>query len=413
MNSEIKEISGGVTAAKGYKAAGVRAGIKPNRTCRDMAMVFSDKPANVAATFTKNIVKAAPVLYNRETVNRKSPVRAIVVNTGYANAATGAKGLENCHKIAETAAKELGISAGEVLVNSTGVIGEQMPIDTVLGGVKKLVPMLDYGEKAANEAAESILTTDTKSKQYAVRFTLSTGEEITVGGMCKGSGMIHPNMGTMLSFVCTDINIGRELLQKALSNDVENTYNMVSVDGDTSTNDTCLLLANGMAGNAEVTEENDDYKLFCRAINEVNRYLAMRIAEDGEGATKLLEVTVKAACDKAQAVTLAKSVVTSSLTKAAIFGSDANWGRILCAMGYSGASFDPENISIAIESEAGILKLYDNGVTTGFSEETAKEILLKDKVTVLIDLKDGEAAATAWGCDLTYDYVKINGDYRT
>lgn len=298
------------------------------------------------------------------------------------------------------------------MVNSTGVIGQQMPIDIVTEGVKKLAPILAYGEQAANEAAEAILTTDTKSKQYAVQFELS-GKTVTIGGMCKGSGMIHPNMGTMLSFICTDVDISAELLQKALSNDVESTYNMVSVDGDTSTNDTCILLANGLAENDKITKENDDYKLFCKALNIVNTYLAMRIAEDGEGATKLLEIKVNGACDKAQAVTLAKSVVTSSLTKAAIFGSDANWGRILCAMGYSGADFDPDKVSVGIESEAGNITLCKNGLDTGYSEDKAKEILLKDKVTILIDLKDGEKSATAWGCDLTYDYVKINGDYRT
>ena len=299
-----------------------------------------------------------------------------------------------------------------VLVASTGVIGMQLPVQKLAAGVETMAPELDGGLEAGNQAAKAIMTTDTVEKEAAVQVEIG-GKTVTVGGMCKGSGMIHPNMCTMLGFVTTDVNISKELLQEALSQDVKDTYNMVSVDGDTSTNDTVLLLANGMAGNPEITEKNEDYRAFCQALNYVNIQLAKKIAGDGEGATALFEVKIIGAESKEQAVTLSKSVVTSSLTKAAIYGHDANWGRILCAMGYSGAQFDPEKVDLYFESRAGKIKIIENGVSTGYSEEEATKILSEDAVTAIADIKMGDCTATAWGCDLTYDYVKINADYRS
>lgn len=407
----MKIIAGGVTAAKGFQAASTAAGIKyQNRT--DMAMVYSEKPCKAAGTFTTNIVKAAPVKWDQDIVYHQPEAQVIVCNSGIANACTGEEGFGYCRETAKAAAEALGVSDNSVLVASTGVIGMQLPIQKLTNGIKAMVPGLDGSLEAGNQAAKAIMTTDTEEKEAAVEFEIG-GKIVTVGGMCKGSGMIHPNMCTMLGFVTTDLNISKELLQEALSENVKDTYNMVSVDGDTSTNDTVLLLANGMAGNSEITEKNDDYQAFCEALNYINTSLAKKIAGDGEGATALFEVKIIGAESKEQAVTLSKSVVTSSLTKAAIYGHDANWGRILCAMGYSGAQFDPEKVDLYFESKAGKVKIIENGVATGYSEEEATRILSEEAVTAIADVKMGNCTATAWGCDLTYDYVKINADYRS
>jgi glutamate N-acetyltransferase/amino-acid N-acetyltransferase len=377
-----------------------------------MAMVYSEVPAVAAGTFTTNVVKAAPVKWDQDIVYNHPYAQAIICNSGIANACTGVEGYGYCKQTADAAAEALGIPADSVLVASTGVIGMQIPIDRIAGGVTKMVPLLDGSLEAGNEAAKAIMTTDTVSKEVAVQIELD-GHTVTIGGMCKGSGMIHPNMCTMLGFVTTDADISKELLLEALREDVKDTYNMVSVDGDTSTNDTVLLLANGMAGNPKITEKNEAYAAFKEALNYVNTELAKKIAGDGEGATALFEVKVIGAKTKEEAVTLSKSVVTSSLTKAAIYGHDANWGRILCALGYSGVSFDPEKVDLYFESCAGKLKIIENGVSTGYSEEEATKILSEEAVTAIADMKMGEASATAWGCDLTYDYVKINADYRS
>ena len=407
----MKQIPGGVTAAKGFEAAGVEAGIKyKNRM--DMALVYSQVPCKAAGTFTTNVVKAAPVKWDYQVVHESEYAQAVIINAGVANACTGAEGYGYCLETAKAAGNVFGIPQEAVLVASTGVIGMQLPMDKILNGVNLLAEAkgdsLDHGTLAS----KAIMTTDTVNKEIAVEVEIG-GKTVTIGGMCKGSGMIHPNMCTMLGFVTTDVNISKELLLKALQEDVNDTYNMVSVDGDTSTNDTVLLLANGMAGNAEITEENEDYKAFCEALNFVNTFLARKIAGDGEGATALFEVKVVNAASKEDAVILSKSVVTSSLTKAAIYGHDANWGRILCALGYSGVQFDPEKVDLYFESAAGKLKIIENGVSTGYSEEEATKILSQEEVTAIADMKMGEACATAWGCDLTYDYVKINADYRS
>ncbi len=404
-------IKGGVTAAKGFRAASTAAGIKyQGRT--DMAMIYAENPCKAAGTFTTNVVKAAPVKWDQEIVYHHPAAQAIVCNSGIANACTGEEGYGYCRETAKAAAEVLHVPENSVLVASTGVIGMQLPIEKLAAGVKQMAPELDGSLEAGKLAAKAIMTTDTVEKEAAVQVEIG-GKTVTLGGMCKGSGMIHPNMCTMLSFVTTDVNISKELLQEALSESVKDTYNMVSVDGDTSTNDTVLLLAGGMAGNPEITEKNEDYEKFCQALNYVNTTLAKKIAGDGEGATALFEVKIIGAESKEQAVTLSKSVVSSSLTKAAIYGHDANWGRILCAMGYSGAKFDPEKVDLYFESRAGKIKIMENGVSTGYSEEEATKILSENEVTAIADVKMGDASATAWGCDLTYDYVKINADYRS
>lgn len=404
-------ITGGVTAAKGFLAAGVEAGIKyQNR--KDMAMVYSKTPCRAAGVFTMNVVKAAPVLWDKEVVESEWEAQAIVVNSGIANACTGKLGYEYCRETAGAAADALEISPQSVLICSTGVIGMQLPMEKMTEGVRMLAKAIKPGEEAGTDAAKAIMTTDTRNKQVAVKVTIG-GKEVTIGGMCKGSGMIHPNMCTMLAFVTTDVNISKKLLQEALSADVQDTFNMVSVDGDTSTNDTLLVLANGQAGNHEITEKGADYDTFVEALHYVNETLAKKIAGDGEGATALFEVKVIHADNKEDAKTLAKSVITSSLTKAALFGHDANWGRILCALGYSGAKFDPEAIELYLESSAGKILIFKDGMAADYSEEEATRILSCSEVTALVDMKMGEAEATAWGCDLTYDYVKINADYRS
>ena len=411
MNEKIKVIEGGVTAAKGFMAASTAAGIK-YKDRQDMAMIYSKKPCKSAGTFTTNLVKAAPVKWDKNQVTSGADAQVIIVNAGIANACTGEEGMGYCAQTAKAAAQALGVSEDGVLVASTGVIGKQLPIDKIAAGVKAMAPLLGSSPEKGTEAAKAIMTTDTKNKQVAVQIDMN-GTTVTIGGMCKGSGMIHPNMCTMLSFVTTDAAISKELLQEALSEDIKDTYNMISVDGDTSTNDTVLLLANGLAGNKEITEKNEDYALFCEALNYINETLAKKMAGDGEGCTALFEVKIVGAKTKDQAKVLAKSVITSSLTKAAIFGHDANWGRILCAMGYSGAQFDPEKVDLFFESTAGHMQIIKDGVAVDYSEEEATKILSEPEVTAIADIKMGDAQATAWGCDLTYDYVKINADYRS
>ncbi len=407
----MKQISGGVTAAKGFCAASTAAGIK-YKDRKDMALIYSKTPCKAAGTFTTNIVKAAPVKWDQKIVAESACAHAVVVNAGIANACTGQEGMDYCSQTADHAAELLKIPADSVLVASTGVIGMQLPMDRIKDGVSAMVPELSDANEAGHQASLAIMTTDTHEKEVAVEIELG-GKTVTIGGMCKGSGMIHPNMCTMLSFVTTDVAITKELLQEALSENVKDTYNMISVDGDTSTNDTCLLLANGEAGNAEISEKNEDYRKFAEALNFVNTTLAKQMAGDGEGATALFEVKVIHAKDKEQAKVLSKSVITSNLTKAAIYGHDANWGRILCAMGYSGAVFDPEKVDLYFSSKNGEIKIIENGVALDYSEEEATKILSAEAVTATADIKMGDASATAWGCDLTYDYVKINADYRS
>ena len=387
--------TGGVTAAYGFKAVGICAGIKKNK--KDMAMLVSDVPCVAAGTFTTNVVKAAPVKWDREIILSGKSVSAVVVNSGVANACTGEEGYGYCKDTAQLTAEILGVQTDNVLVASTGVIGRQLPMDKIKEGIKTMVPLLRSTVEAGSMAAEAIMTTDTVKKEIAVT-TCIDGKTVTIGGMCKGAGMIHPNMCTMLSFVTTDACISKEMLQKALSQIVQDSYNMISVDGDTSTNDTALVLANGMAGNKEINMEDENYKTFYEALEYVSIYLAKQLAGDGEGATALFEVKVIGAESKEQAVTLSKSIITSNLTKAAIFGHDANWGRILCAMGYSGADFDPEKVDLFFESAAGKLKIIEDGVALNYSEEEASKILSERTVTAIADVKMGTASATAWGC---------------
>ena len=407
----MKEIKGGVTAAKGFLAAGVEANIK-YKDRKDMALIYSEKPCVTAGTFTSNIVKAACVTWDQEIVDNSPYAQAVIVNAGIANACTGKQGYEYCDATAKKAAEVLDIPVDSVFVASTGVIGMQLPIDKIEKGVELLGDAKSADITAAQAAAEAIMTTDTKDKQVAVTFEIG-GKTVTAGGMCKGSGMIHPNMCTMLAFITTDIAIKKELLQEALREDVQDTYNMVSVDGDTSTNDTVLVLANGMAGNPEITEKNEDYEKFVEALHFINETLAKKIAGDGEGATALFEAKVIHADTRENAKTIAKSVICSSLTKAAIFGHDAYCGRILCAMGYSGAIFDPEAVELFFQSESGKIQIYKDGAAIDYNQEEAEKIFSDEAVTVLIDMKSGEAEACAWGCDLSYDYVRINADYRS
>ena len=407
----MKVIDGGVTAAKGFEAAGAEAAIKyQNR--KDMAMVYSKVPCKAAGTFTTNVVKAAPVLWDRDIVTNSEYAQAVVVNAGIANACTGKQGLDYCRREAEVTGELLGIPAEAVLVGSTGVIGMQLPMERIEAGIAKLAEAKSDTLEAGHTAACSIMTTDTISKEIAVSFELD-GKEIKVGGMSKGSGMIHPNMCTMLAYITTDMAISKELLQEALSTSVADTFNMITVDGDTSTNDTCLVMANGMAGNTEVTQKGEAYDKFFEALNYVCTYLAKKMAGDGEGATKLFEAKVVNAKSKEEARTLSRAIVGSNLSKAAIYGCDANFGRFLCAMGYSGAQFDQNDVELFFESENGRLQVFDHGTPIVFDEEKALQIMKADAVTVYVDMHEGEAEATAWGCDLTYDYVKINADYRS
>ena len=404
-------IKGGVTAAKGFQAAAAAAEIKyQGRT--DMALIYSEKPCRTAGTFTTNVVKAAPVKWDKSIVESKVRSQAVIVNSGIANACTGAEGMEYCRETAEEAAKILGIDAKGVLIGSTGVIGMQLPIDRIKAGIAKLAEGRSADLESGTEAAKAIMTTDTRKKEAAVRLEIG-GKTVTIGGMAKGSGMIHPNMCTMLSFITTDAKISKKALQAALSSDVEDTYNMISVDGDTSTNDTVLLLANGMAGNDKIKIGTPEFEQFKEALHYINETLAKKMAGDGEGATALFEAKIIGAKTKKQAKTLAKSIVCSNLTKAAIAGHDANWGRILCAMGYSGAEFDPEKVDLYFESAAGKLKIIENGTAVDYSEEKATEILSEPEVTAIADIKEGSAEAAAWGCDLTHGYIDINADYRS
>lgn len=407
----MKIIEGGVTAAPGFEAAGVEAAIKyQNR--KDMAMIYSRVPCRTAGVFTSNVVKAAPVLWDKEVVDHSPYAQAVIVNAGIANACTGKQGYDYCRQTADKAAQVLGIPEDSVLVASTGVIGWQLPLDKITAGVEKLAAAKADTLEAGQAAAEAIMTTDTVCKQAAVEIEIG-GRKVTVGGMCKGSGMIHPNMCTMLAFVTTDIVISKELLQEALREDVADTFNMISVDGDTSTNDTLIVLANGLAGNPEITARNADYDKFKEALHYIDTTLAKKMAGDGEGATALFETKVIHAATKQEARTLSKSVVCSSLTKAMIYGHDANVGRIMCALGYAGVDFDPEQVDIYCESDEMRMQICRGGMLTDYDEEEAEKILSAPEVRVIVDMKRGEESAAAWGCDLTYDYVKINADYRT
>lgn len=407
----MKIVNGGVTTPKGFKASSAAAGIKyQGRT--DMAMVYSEADCTCAGTFTTNVVKAAPVIWDRDVVVKGKSARAIVVNSGIANACTGKEGYEICEKTAEATAKALNIKPNQVCIGSTGVIGMQIKIDRIVDGVSKLAATLEDGFEASEKAAKAIMTTDTVHKMTAVEIELS-GKTVTIGAMTKGSGMIHPNMCTMLCYITTDAAISSEMLQKALSASIVDSYNMISVDGDTSTNDTCFIMANGLADNDMITEENEDYKVFCEALDYINKDLAKRMAADGEGASHLFEVIVNGAKNKEEAVTLSKSVVGSSLCKAAIYGKDANCGRFMCALGYSGIQFNPDIVDIYFESKAGSILVVSQGAAPSFDEDLALKVLSEEAVTVRCEMNDGEASATAWGCDLTYDYVKINADYRS
>lgn len=407
----MKIIDGGVTAAAGFEAAGVEADIKyKNR--KDMSLIYSRVPCRAAGVFTGNVVKAAPVLWDREIVAHSPYAQAVVINAGIANACTGKEGYECCRQTAKKAAQELGILEDAVLVASTGVIGWQLPVDRIEAGVEKLVRAKADTREAGQDAVEAMMTTDTVPKQAAVQIEVG-GKTVTVGGMCKGSGMIHPNMSTMLGFITTDLAISKELLQEALSEDVRDTFNMISVDGDTSTNDTLVVLANGLAGNPEITERNADYDKFREALNYIDTTLAKKMAGDGEGATALFETKVIHAATKEEARRLSKSVICSSLTKAMIYGHDANVGRIMCALGYSGVDFDPGQVDIFCESDENCMQICRDGMLTDYDEEEATKILSAPEVRVIVDMHRGEAEAAAWGCDLTYDYVKINADYRS
>ena len=409
--SNLKKIEGGVTTPQGFTAVAVYTAIKKRENKKpDVAVLYSDLPCSCAACFTTNKFCAAPVILDREIL-KKGKARAVVINSGNANAATGKQGIEDARTVEREAEKLLGLGEDEVFVCSTGVIGQRLPVDKVLQGIREIIPA-KLAKENGSEAAYAIMTTDTVRKECAYELQLSTGT-VKIGAMAKGSGMIHPNMATMLVFITTDCAISPAMLQKALSTDIANTFNMVSVDGDTSTNDMVTVLANGLAGNAEITEEGADFTAFMQALNTVTVYLCRCIAGDGEGATKLLECKVSGAETLDIAKTVAKSVICSSLTKAAMFGADANWGRVLCAIGYSGAPVDVNKIDVQFASKAGTILVCENGAGVDFSEEQAKKILLEHEIEILIDLKSGSAASTAWGCDLTYDYVKINGDYRT
>lgn len=407
----MKQIKGGITVVPGFEAAAAAAQIKyEGRT--DMALIYSSVPCVAAGTFTTNVVKAAPVKWDQKIVKQGGAVQAIIVNSGIANACTGEEGMQYCEETAQTAAEVFGIQKEQVLVSSTGVIGKQLPMEKIQAGIHMLAQAKGNDKLCGAEAAEAILTTDTHKKEAAVQLEIGV-KTVTIGAMAKGSGMIHPNMCTMLSFLVTDAVIEKEVLQKVLSEDVEETYNMISVDGDTSTNDTVLFLANGLAQNASICPGTEEYKAFAAAVHTVNEQLAKAIAGDGEGATALLEVEVVGAADKEQAKKISKSVVCSNLTKTAVAGHDANWGRILCAMGYAGVSFVPEQVDLFLESAAGTIQILSDGVALPYSEEKATEILSEEKVKILADLKLGDGKATAWGCDLTHGYIDINADYRS
>ncbi len=404
----MKLIEGGVCAAQGFKANGIHCGIRKNRSKKDLSLIVSDVPASAAAVYTTNLVKGAPLLVTKAHL-ADGTAQAILCNSGNANTCN-ADGIEIAEAMSRLAADELGLPPEAMVIASTGVIGQPLPLAPIANGI----PALVAGLKAdgSNDAAEGIMTTDTIKKQVAIEFTLG-GQICHIGGIAKGSGMIHPNMATMLVFITTDAAISPAMLQKALSSDIKNTFNMVSIDGDTSTNDMVTVLANGKAGNPLITEEGEDFAEFMKALNTVTVQLCRMIAGDGEGATRLLECRVSGAADESTAKTVAKSVVCSSLLKAAIFGADANWGRVLCAIGYSGAAVDVNRVDVSFRSAKGTIAVCKDGAGVPFSEEFAKAILLEKEIEILVSIGDGNVSATAWGCDLTYDYVKINGDYRT
>lgn len=403
----MKEIKGGVCAAKGFKASGVHCGIRKNKTKKDLALIYSEKKAVAACVYTTNLVKGAPITVTKANV-ADGYAQAAICNSGNANTCN-ANGVEIAEKMCSLLSEELGIDKTDVIVASTGVIGQPLDIEPIANGIPSLVKEL---KADSTDAAAAIMTTDTVQKCVSYSFEIG-GKECKIGGIAKGSGMIHPNMATMLVFVTTDTAISHEMLQKALSEDVKSSFNMVSIDGDTSTNDMVSVMANGLAGNEEITCEGEAFDEFCKALNAVTTHLCRMIAGDGEGATKLLECIVSGADSKQTAVTVSKSVICSSLFKAAMFGADANWGRVLCAIGYSGADVDVEKIDVSFKSASGEIEVCKNGAGVDFSEEKAKEILIEKEIQVLINLNSGNESATAWGCDLTYDYVKINGDYRT
>ena len=404
----MRVIEGGVCAAKGFTANGVHCGIRKNHSKRDLALILSAVPASAAAVYTTNLVKGAPLTVTKKHISN-GVAQAVICNSGNANTCN-ANGIEIAEAMSELVAKTVNVKAEDVVVASTGVIGQPLSIDPIAEGMPALAAGLSVdGGKAA---AEAIMTTDTVMKEVAVEFEAG-GKTCRIGGIAKGSGMIHPNMATMLVFLTTDCAIAPEMLQKALSGDIANTFNMISIDGDTSTNDMVTVLANGLAGNKIITAEGEDFTAFMQALNTVTIALCRKIAGDGEGATKLLECKVTGAADLATAKTVAKSVICSSLLKAAMFGADANWGRVLCAIGYSGAAVDVEKVDVAFRSCAGTVEVCKNGAGIAFSEETAKTVLLEKEIEILVELNSGDASSTAWGCDLTYDYVKINGDYRT
>ena len=404
----MKRVDLGICAPKGFKAYGVHCGIRKNKTKKDLSLIYSSTQADAAAVFTTNLVKGAPLIVTKEHL-KDGKAQAIICNSGNANTCN-ANGIEIAEETSKLIADALNIDESNVIVGSTGVIGQPMDIEPFKRGIPDLVAGLT--EEGSQDAALGIMTTDTKLKEIAFEFEID-GKPCHIGGIAKGSGMIHPNMATMLVYITSDVNIDSKLLQKALSDTVADTFNMISVDGDTSTNDTVAIMANGLAGNRRIEEENEDYNIFQNALNELMVYLCRKIAKDGEGATKLLECKVSGATTKDIARTVAKSVICSSLVKAAMFGSDANWGRVLCAIGYSGADVDVTKVDVAFKSAKGTIDVCKDGAGVPFSEEIAKEILLEDEIEILVSLNSGNESATAYGCDLTYDYVKINGDYRT
>ena len=408
--SNFKSVSGGICAPKGFSAAGVHCGIRHNHSKLDLALIKADVRCAGAGCYTTNKVYGAPITVDREHL-KDGYAQAIVVNSGNANTCAP-NGVQLAKDTCDIVAKELGIRADDVLPSSTGVIGQAMSIEPFAKGIPEAAAKLAADEAGSHDAATAIMTTDTHPKEIALEFAVG-GKAVRIGAIAKGSGMIHPNMGTMLSFITTDCAITHEMLTDALQENVKKTYNRVTVDGDTSTNDMCIVLANGMAGNTLIEWQDEEYQAFCKALNEVNTRLARQIAADGEGATKLVTCTVKNSRSEEAAERLAKAVVGSNLVKAAMFGADANWGRVLCAMGYSKAPFRPEYVSVAFESAAGSVAVCDKGAALDFDEELAKKVLSESEVTIAVDVNEGEDSATAWGCDLTYDYVKINGDYRT
>ena len=410
MIQMFKIINGGVCAPKGFSANGIHCGIRKNRTKRDIALIVSDVPAAAAATYTTNLVKGAPLTVTKNNI-ANGYAQAVICNSGNANTCN-ANGIEIAEAMCKLVSEHTDVKAEDVIVASTGVIGQPLDLEPIANGMKELAAGLGKDSEHADYASEAILTTDLVKKEIAVSFTLG-GKECKIAGIAKGSGMIHPNMATMLVFITTDAAISPEMLQKALSTDIKNTFNMISIDGDTSTNDMVSVMANGLAGNTMIESEGEDFEIFAKALNTVTIHLCKMIAGDGEGATKLLECAVSCAKDEKCAKTVAKSVICSSLLKAAMFGADANWGRVLCAIGYSGADVDVNKIDVSFSSKEGTIAVCKNGAGVDFSEEIAKKILLEKEINIIIKLNDGDVSANAWGCDLTYDYVKINGDYRT